>query len=95
MNGESVTMFYTPYAITLADVHAVLVGSGSVAVEVWYGARRDVPGTRIAVATVNDAGTGVDVTLDVAQVPAASYVWMEIVGVTGADVREIHMTAWF
>jgi hypothetical protein len=93
-SNEDVTMFYTPYALSLADMHVVLRGTGTVDFEVLYGASRDAPDMVIAAATASDVEGGENVDMAVTDVPANVYVWLVTTGVTG-EVREFHLTAWF
>lgn len=95
-NAENVTLLYTPYVLTIEDMHVVLRGDAGCAVNfvVERGTSRETADAVIASGTATDDGEGVDVTITAAEVPAGQYVWLRTTSVTSV-VREFHLTAWF
>jgi len=92
---DKVTLFAVPYAATITKLQAVVRGSASPAVHyaLKYGTDRTSGTTVVAIgSTVNSTTTGNTVTSFDNSTPAAdSYVWMEVVAITGT-VDEYHLT---
>lgn len=95
-NNENVTLMYTPYVLTFADMHVVLRGDAgcSVTFVVERGASRETADAVIASGVATDDGHGTDVTIALPQVAADQYVWLRTTSKSGV-VREFHLTAWF
>jgi len=92
---DKVTLFAIPYAATITKLQAVVRGSASPAVHyaLKYGTDRTSGTTVVAIgSTVSSTTTGNTVTTFDNSTPAAdSYVWMEVVAITGT-VDEYHLT---
>lgn len=93
-NGEAVTLFWAPWVVGPEGGRVAIDGdAGSdVTWELRYGPDVAGPGTVLAGGTVGP-GSGEDVTLAPAEVPAGSWVWFVVVGVSGV-VREIALSLW-
>lgn len=95
---DKVTLFALPYAATLTKFQAVIRGSStpSVYYNVKYGTDRSSGTTVVSIgSTVSSTTTGDVVTSFNNSSPAAdSYVWLEMIAVTGT-VDEFHLTVYY
>lgn len=95
---DKVTLFALPYAATLTKFQAVIRGSStpSVYYNVKYGTDRSSGTTVVSIgSTVSSTTTGDVVTSFNNSSPAAdSYVWLEMLAVTGT-VDEFHLTVYY
>jgi hypothetical protein len=89
--GDQLTLFRAEHDATLGGVRAVIRGTGSVVLELRYGADRSGAGTLAASVTVANASTGQELTPQNQPIPAGSYVWMVLGTVTG-EVAELGLT---
>ena len=91
MNPEDTddgTLFFTPVAITVADIRALIQGTTNVVFNLYYGATRNGAGTKLF--TVDKTVTteaGVQLVPDTANIPVNSYVWCEVVSVSGTPTQ--------
>lgn len=93
-NADNVTIFFTPEAITITSVRAVVVGSSpSVTYNVKYSTDRSAAGTSVttAPAATTNTTTGVEATLDNTAVAANSYIWLTTSAKSGT-VSDINVT---
>ena len=95
-NAEDITLFFTPVALTINEIRAVLRGGlpPSVTWTLRYGSDRDAVGTEVIVGgtTTTDVNTGDDITvMDNPSIPADSYVWLETTAQSGT-VNGLHIT---
>ena len=93
---EDITLFFTPVAMEVSEIRAVLKGptTPSVTWTLRYGPDRDAVGTEIIVGgtTTTDINTGDDITvMDNTSIPADSFVWMETTAQSGT-VQGLHTT---
>ena len=95
---DKVTLFALPYAATLTKLQAVIRGSStpSVNYNVKYGTDRSSGTTVVSIgSTVSSTTTGDVVTSFNNSSPAAdSYVWLEMIAVSGT-VDEFHLTVYY
>lgn len=95
-NVEDTTIFYTPVALTVYELAAVLNGVSTPSVT-WtfrYGPDRSAVGSEIVVGgtTTTDVTTGDRITVfDNAVIPAGSWVWLETTAQSGT-VNDLHIT---
>lgn len=85
-SGESYTILYTPVAITISEVRAVIVGGTSVVVSMYHSATRNSgsPNTVFSSQTINNLSIGNSfTTFTDATVPAGSFIWVVFGTVTG------------
>jgi hypothetical protein len=95
-DAEDVTIFYTPVALTIYELAAVLNGVSTPSVT-WtfrYGPDRSAGGSEIVTGgvTTTDVTTGDKITVfDNATIPAGSWVWLETTAQSGT-VNDLHIT---
>jgi hypothetical protein len=77
------TLFYTDTALTVSDVKGVLVGGTDVTYTIKYGTNRDDTGTVVATNTASSSSTGTTAAITNANIPANSWLWVEISTVNG------------
>ncbi len=83
-NSENITLFYTPEAITLSRLSAVIQGTGSVPYIVSYGSSRTTGTATSTVNVVSSTTTAQNVTsFTNANIPANNWVWLTTVTTTG------------
>jgi len=86
--ATSFTLFRVSEDVTLAAVDAVIRGTGSVTFIIKYASSRAAAGTAATISTaVSSTTTGVAVALDQMPIPADSFVWLEITGITGTPTE--------
>jgi len=93
---EDVTLFFTPVALEVSEIRAVLRGASlpSVTWTLRYGPDRDAAGTEIITSgtVTTNITTGDDITvMDNPSVPADSFIWLETTAQSGT-VNTIHIT---
>ena len=95
-DSEDVTLFFTPVALAVSEIRAVLRGASTPSIT-WtlrYGPDRNAAGTEIITGgtTTTSITTGDDITvMDSASIPADSYVWLETTAQSGT-VQGLHIT---
>lgn len=93
---EDITLFFTPVAIEVSEIRAVIRGVTipSVTWHLRYDTDRDAVGTEIIVggSTTTDINTGDDITvMDNPTIPADSFIWLETTAKSGT-VSTLHIT---
>ena len=86
--SEDITLFFTPVAITITEMRAVLVGgtTPSITWTVRHSSDRTLTGNEVVTGgtTTTSVTTGSDVTVfNDATIPADSFVWLETTASTG------------
>jgi hypothetical protein len=84
--GDNLTLFYTQTSTTLTQVAAILLGtsSPSVTYSLKYAANRSTAGTEATTSTtVNSTTTASTATLQNMPIPANSFLWLEVSGISG------------
>lgn len=81
--SQEQTVFYTESELTVSTVRGVKRGGTSVEYDLRYATSRNQTGTLIASDVVSDEATGDLATVTNTGIPANSYVWVELTGVTG------------
>lgn len=95
-SAEDITMFYTPVALTITEIQAVLRGSASPSID-WtlrFDSDRDAVGTEVIVGgtTTTNITVGDNITaMNNAVVPADSFIWLETTSI-GGSVEMLHIT---
>ena len=87
--GDDITVFRTNVAITVQGLIAVSIGTGTPTTEysVKYSSDRSATGTTlVATTTTTSLTTGDSATLTNTQIPANSFIWVEISSASGTDV---------
>lgn len=93
---EDITLFFTPVAIEVSEIRAVIRGTTTPSIT-WtlrYGSDRDAVGTEIITGgtVTTDINTGDDITvMDNPSIPADSFIWLETTAQSGV-VRTLHTT---
>ena len=86
-SSEDVTMFFTPVAITVSEMRAIVQGTTpSVSWTIKHSTDRSAAGNAVVTAgtTTTSTTTGSDVTsFDDATIPADSFIWLETTAATG------------
>jgi len=95
-SSEDVTLFFTPVALTISEIRAVLRGvtNPSVSWTLRYDPDRDAVGTEVITGgnTTTDTNTGDDITvIDEPSIPADSFIWLETTAQSGT-VNTVHIT---
>lgn len=93
---EDISMFFTNEAITIKEIRAVLVGSGTPTIDwtIRHGIDRDATGAEVVTGgtTTTSVTTGSDVmTFDDETIVADSFVWLETAN-QGGTVDELNIT---
>jgi hypothetical protein len=91
--NDSFTILRTVGITPINSIYG-LVSNGSVQYEIRYAADRTLSGTIIATDTVINTTTGDPPTIQVASVPSGSYVWVNILSVSGG-VNEFNLSIGF
>jgi hypothetical protein len=96
INAEDVTLFFTPVALTVSEIRAVLRGAStpSVTWTIRHDLDRNAVGTEIVTGgtVTTDITTGDDITvMDDASIPADSFIWLETTAKSGT-VQALHIT---
>ena len=86
-NNDSPTLLYTNSAITLTEIKTVVSGTTpSVTSTFYYGSNRSGAGNTViqsTVITTNNSTGNTQTTFTNANIPASSYVWCTLSGITG------------
>lgn len=94
LEGDSVTLFKTTAPTTISSVVGVLSG-GELRYELRYSSNRSLSGTAITASTLlTNTTTGSAATLNTPSIPSDSYVWVNILDVTGT-VSEFNLSISF
>lgn len=93
---EDISIFFTPVAITVTEMRAVLIGSAtpSVTWTIRHSTDRSATGNEVVTSgtTTTSTTTGSDVTsFNDATIPADSFVWLETTAKSGT-VTQLHVT---
>ncbi len=88
------TLFFTDTALTASDIKGVKVGGQDVTYTIRYGTNRSDTGTVVATDTATSATTGTTATISNADIPADSWLWVEI-GTVNGSVAEFALNIIF
>ena len=99
ISTEDISMTFTPFAVTITEMRAVLIGSAtpSVTWTVRHGTDRSAAGAQVVTGgtTTTSVTTGSDVTVfNDATIVLDSFVWLETTAQSGT-VTELHVTICF
>lgn len=92
-NGEH-TLLYTDTALTVSEIRGVRRGGTSVEFSLKTASDRSATGTTIGSGTITSTTTGDTITVSSSSIAAGSYVWVELIDVTGV-VNECHINVIF
>jgi hypothetical protein len=98
--SEDFTIFFTPVAITISSIHAVVRGTGSPSVTIRpkQSTIRGATGTNILSAdtAITSITSGQNLTsFNDNTVPAGSWIWLETTAIAGTTVDELNLTFFF
>jgi len=88
------TLMYVHTAITVTAARAAIVNGTNVTYNLYFNSSRSGTGTQICGETTTSTTTGSTPTIANASVPAGSWIWVEITGVTGS-VDEFNLSIDF
>ena len=94
-NHDDEGIMFTDVAITLTNIHAIIVDGTSVAWSMFHDTDRSASGTLIDANTTSNKTTGDDITsFSDATIPANSFVWVDLTAVTGSPAEFMLMLFW-
>lgn len=97
-NAESITLFYTPTALTISSVYAAVTGTGTPSVTFSINsatARNSGTPTLNVSSQTTTSLTGASVTVANSSIAAGSWVWLTTSGTVGTTTNSVNVTLNF